>query len=80
MQKYMLKTAHIHVSFSDMAQFRYLGDMLTFCNCFHVEMKGRFNSGNSFYRLGLTPSFLLLSKNVKVEAYKIVILSSVLWV
>jgi len=71
----MLRTPHIHVSCSDVAQFRYLGDLLTIHNCLHVEMKGRFNSGNSFYQLGLTLSFLLLSKNVMVKVYKIVILS-----
>lgn len=77
MQKYMLKTVHIHVSFIDVALFRYLGDLLTIHNCLHVEMKGRFNSGNSFYHLGLTLSSLLLSKDIMVEVYKIVILSVV---
>jgi len=41
-------------------------------------MKGRFNSGNACYHLGLTLSFLLLSKNVMVKVYKIVILPVVL--
>jgi hypothetical protein len=78
MQKYMLRIVHIHVSFSDVAQFRYLGDLLTIRNCLHVEMKGKFNSGNACYHLGLTLSFLLLSKNVMVKVYKIVILPVVL--
>lgn len=77
MQKYILKIAHINVSFSDVAEFRYLGDLLTIHNCLHVEMKGRFNSGNSFYHLGLTPSFPVLSKNIMVVVYKIVIVSVV---
>jgi hypothetical protein len=78
MQKYMLRIVHIHVSFSDVAQFRYLGDLLTIHNCLHVEMKGKFNSGNACYHLGLTLSFLLLSKYVMVKVYRIVILPVVL--
>jgi hypothetical protein len=75
----MLRTVHIHVSFNDVTQFRYLGDLLTIHNCLCVEMKGKFNSGNACYHLGLPVSFLLLSKNVMVKVYKIVIFPVVLY-
>lgn len=70
----MLRTVHIFVSFSDGAKFRYLGYLLAIQNYLHVEITGRITSGNAYYHLGLTLSFHLLSKNVMVKVYKIVIL------
>jgi hypothetical protein len=41
-------------------------------------MKGKFNSRNACYHLGLTLSFLLSSKNIMAKVHKIVILPVVL--
>jgi hypothetical protein len=77
-QKHSIKTANR--SFEDVAKFKYLGTILTDQNCMHEEINSRLNSGNACYHS--VQSLLcscLLSKNLKVEIHKAVILSVVLY-
>jgi hypothetical protein len=57
----------------------YFGTAVTNKSCIHEEIKSRLNSGNACYHaVQNLLSFHLLSKNVKIKIYKIIILPSVL--
>jgi hypothetical protein len=62
------------------SQFKYLGTTVTNKNLIQEEIKRRLNSGNACYHSvqNLLPS-RLLSENVKVRIYKIIILPVVLY-
>jgi hypothetical protein len=62
----------------NVAQFRYLGTTITNQNLIQDEIKRRLNSGNACYHLVLLSS-RLLSKNIKIRIYKIMILLVVLY-
>jgi hypothetical protein len=62
------------------SQFKYLGITVTNQNLIQEEIKRRLNSGNACYNsFQNLLSSLLLSKNVKIRIYKIIILPVVLY-
>jgi hypothetical protein len=76
-QKHSIKIANR--SFEDVAKVRYVGTTPTDQNCMHKEMS-RLNSGNACYHsVQSLLSSCLLSRNVKVIIYKIIILPVVLY-
>jgi hypothetical protein len=67
-------------SFENVAEFEYLGTTEVNTNLINEEIKSRFNSGNACYRSSKNLLFSrLLSKNVKIRIYKIIILPLVLY-
>jgi hypothetical protein len=61
-------------------KFEYLGATLTNQNDIHDEIKSRLNSGNAcYYSVQNLLSSPLISKNLKIEIYKTVILPVVLY-
>jgi len=62
-------------------QFKYFGTTLTDMNSFHKQIKSRLKSGNACYHsVQNLLSSSLLSKNIKIKIYKIIILSVFVWV
>ena len=68
-----------NLSFENVEKFRYLGVTVTNTNDIREEIKRRINMGNvSYYSLEKILSSRLLSKTLKVKAYKTIILPVVL--
>jgi hypothetical protein len=66
--------------FYNVAQFRYLGTMITNQNLIQVEIKRRLNSGIACYHsVQNLLSSRLLSRNIKIKIYKSIILPVVLY-
>ena len=64
----------------EVAEFKYLGTIITNRNEMHKENKHRLNSGNGcYYALQGCLSSQLLSNNIKLKIYKTVILPVVIW-
>jgi hypothetical protein len=77
-QKHSIKS--VNRPFEDMANFKYLGITLTDQNCIHEEIKSRLNLGNACYHsVQSLLSSCLMSRNVTVKIYKIIILPLVLY-
>ncbi|PSN49532.1 hypothetical protein C0J52_04975 [Blattella germanica] len=67
-------------NFEEVAEFKYLGALITNRNEKQKEIKHRLNSGNAcYYALQQLLSSQLLSKNIKLKIYKTVILPVILY-
>ena len=68
-------------TFKRVEEFKYLGTTLTFQNSTVEEIKSRLRSGNACYHsVQNLLSSRLLSKNLKINIYRTIILPVVLWV
>jgi hypothetical protein len=66
--------------FENVTKFKYLGMIPTNQNDIHDEIKSRLNSGNAcYYSVQNLLSSCLISKNLKTEIYRTVILLVVLY-
>ena len=67
-------------SFERVEQVKYLGTTLTEQNSIQEEIKSRLKSGNAYYELAQNLlSSSLLSKNVKIKIYRIILVPVVLY-
>jgi hypothetical protein len=67
-------------SIEKVEEFKYLGTMLTDLNSIHKEIKSRLKLGNACYHsVQNLLSYRLLSKNLKIKIYRIIILPVVLY-
>jgi hypothetical protein len=67
--------------FKNVAQFKYLGTVVTLQNLIQKEIKRRFNSGNVCnHSVQKLISSHMLSKKLKIRIYKAVILPGFVWV
>jgi sorting nexin-29 len=77
-QKHSIKIANR--SSEDVAKFKYLRTTVTDQNCMHKVINSRLNSGNASYHwVQSLLSSHLLSRNLKVNVYKTIILPVVLY-
>jgi hypothetical protein len=69
-----------HVSFENISQFKHLGTSVTSLNLIQEENERRLKSGNVCYHSVQKPlPSRLLSKNLKLRIYNIIILHLVLY-
>ena len=80
----MIANEHIRIgsnSYEKVKTFKYLGSLVINQNSIQEEINCRLKSGNScYYSVRTLLSTRLLSKNLKIKIYKIIILLVVLYV
>jgi hypothetical protein len=77
---YNTKVDNIGKSFKNMSELRQLRMTVRYEKCIQDEIKRILNSGNACYlSVNNLLSFHLLSKNIKIKIYKIIILLVVLY-